>query len=312
MTGRCNSLTRECTVSRLCGLGYPGVGRSGVQVHQGLSVGGRLRGWRWWFLSASWVGGLLAYAAVVVGGCATLPDDRTLALARSEYDLAAGLVGEKNVPGAFEHLLKALELDPGLVEAWVLKGSLHLFRGELGMSEQALRRGLELAAANPRYGEPVVSDIQNTLGSVLIHDGRLDEAIALLRVSASSLLNRSPHLAWGNLGWAQYQKGDHKAALDSLGQAVRQQPRFCWGLFQLGRTHLALQQLPSADEALTLALEVDQPECARMQDAWRLRGEVRAQLEMREEAISDFERCIELAPRTEAGNSCRAYLDQAR
>ena len=252
----------------------------------------------------------VATVLVLVGltACATVPDEAVLARARSEYDLAAGLVGEKNIPGAFEHLLKAIELDPGLVDAWVLKGSLHLLRGELARSEVALRRGLELAAADPRYGEPVVSDIQNTLGSVLIHDGRLDEAIALLRVSAASLLNRSPHLAWGNLGWAQYEKGELKAALDSLSQAVRQQPRFCWGYYQLGRTHMALRQLPSADEALTLALEVDQPQCAQMQEAWRLRGEVRAQLEMREEAISDFERCIELASRTETGRSCRAYL----
>jgi tetratricopeptide (TPR) repeat protein len=66
--------------------------------------------------------------------------------------------------------------------------------------------------------------------------------------------------------------------------------------------------LAQADEALTHALEVDRDECRALQDAWLLRGETRARLGRREEAIADFERCVELDANTEAGQACAGFL----
>jgi hypothetical protein len=45
--------------------------------------------------------------------------------------------------------------------------------------------------------------------------------------------------------------------------------------------------------------------------AWRLRGETRAHLGRRDEAISDFERCVELGEGTADGRACRGFLQGA-
>ena len=63
-----------------------------------------------------------------------------------------------------------------------------------------------------------------------------------------------------------------------------------------------------AEEALTRALEVDDEGCRNLQEAWLLRGETRARLGRRDEAIQDFERSVELAANTEAGRACAGFL----
>ena len=63
-----------------------------------------------------------------------------------------------------------------------------------------------------------------------------------------------------------------------------------------------------AERALTSAIEAD-ARCASFQDAWHLRGETRMKLGGREDARADFERCVELAPQSEAGKACARYLE---
>lgn len=226
-----------------------------------------------------------------------------------EYELAAGLVGEKNTAGAFEHLFKALELDERNVDAHLLLGNLYLFRGDLKKSEASLREARRLAAEIEKFGPPKVAEIENSLGVVLMHQKRYDDAIAILRTSSSNLLNRQPHLSWGNLGWAYYEKGDYQEALNALAQAVRAQTKFCLGYYRIGRTYIALQDYTQAERAFTRALEVEEAACQELQDAWHLRGEARAQLGHRQDAIEDFERCVELASESEAGRACQGYLE---
>ncbi|MDB4986988.1 MAG: domain protein putative component of TonB system, partial [Myxococcaceae bacterium] len=138
--------------------------------------------------------------------------------AQKEYELSVGLLGEQNIPAAFEHLFKARDLDPHNPEPHQLLGNLYLLRGDLTKSEAELRESMRLAAPNPSYGAPFVAEVENSLGVVLMHQKRYDDAIAVLRESASDLLNRTPHLAWGNLGWAYYEKGQYTDAVSALNQ----------------------------------------------------------------------------------------------
>jgi type IV pilus assembly protein PilF len=229
--------------------------------------------------------------------------------AQKEYELAVGLLGEQNIPAAFEHLFKARDLDPSNPEPHQLLGNLYMLRGDFVKAEGELRESKALAEKNSAYGAPFVAEVENSIGVVLVHQKRYDEAIALLRETASNLLNRTPHLAWGNLGWAYYEKGQYTDAVAALTQSVRHQNRFCLGYYRLGQVYLALRDFERAEEALTHCLEVPDPACQGLQDAWHLRGQARARLGRREDAIGDFERCVELAPGTAATIACKSYLE---
>jgi Tfp pilus assembly protein PilF len=259
-------------------------------------------------------GGLLA-------GCPGGPSDEDVSRSRSEYDLGVGLYGESNIAGAFQHLEEAVRLDPENVEAHYFLGSLHTLRGENELAEQHLRATI---ATNERLGPSgmpaLTPDAYNALGVLFINGHRLEDAVTALRSSTGDLMNRTPHLAWGNLGWAYYEMHQYAEALEALGQAVRLQPQFCGAWYRIGQVRFAeasaageaggdAQSLfAQADEALTHALEVDRDECRALQDAWLLRGETRARLGRREEAIADFERCVELEASTEAGRACAGFL----
>jgi Tfp pilus assembly protein PilF len=229
--------------------------------------------------------------------------------AQKEYELSVGLLGEQNIPAAFEHLFKARELDPKNPEPHQLLGNLYMLRGDFAKAEVELRQSKALAEKNESYGVPFVAEVDNSLGVVLVHLKRYDEAIAILRETASNLLNRTPHLAWGNLGWAYYEKGQYTDAVSALLQSVRHQNRFCLGYYRLGQSYLALRDFEHADEALTHCLEVPDEGCQNLQDAWHLRGQARARLGQRDDAIRDFERCVELSAGTAAGRACQGYLE---
>ena len=232
--------------------------------------------------------------------------------AQREFDLAAALHREQNVPSAVEHLRKAIELDPEHPEAHLLLGLIQYQREDLVEAENHARRSVELLEAQQRQGA-ILAEARNVLGVILIDRQRYDEAADMLRLSAVDELNRAPHLAWGNLGLAFLQKGTPEAALEPLHESVRQQPAFCVGFHRLGRAYFELERYEEAEAALVASLEAHET-CAEnpvLQNAWRLRGETRAHLGRRQEALSDFERCVALAANSDDGQVCQRLLDEA-
>jgi type IV pilus assembly protein PilF len=259
-------------------------------------------------LSLSGIGGLLAFS-LLSPGCGGPASAENALRAQKEYELSVGLLGEQNVPAAFEHLFKSVELDKKNPEPHQLLGNLYMLRGDLDKAEAELLEAKALAEKNPAYGAPFVAEVENSLGVVLVHQKRYDEAIVLLRQTASNILNRTPYLAWGNLGWAYSEKGQYPQAIEALLQSVRQQPLFCLGYYRLGKAYLAVRDFERAEDALTHGLEVADEGCKSLQDAWHLRGEARAKLGRRQDAIADFERCVELSGESVAGQACQGYLE---
>ncbi len=253
--------------------------------------------------------------ALLAVGCATTSSGGIPASERSqkEFDLAAGLRDEGQTAGAIEHLRKALELDPDNAEAHLLLGFIQMERRDYQNAEQHLRTGIKLLEKQKRAGS-TLAEARNIYGVCLIELGRYDDAVEVLRQSATDELNTAPHLAWGNLGLAQFQLGEYQETVKSTMEAVRIQPRFCVGYYTMARAFWHLQQLEDAERALVSALEAD-PACGstrQLQGAWRLRGEVRARLGHRRDAIDDLERCVELDPYSNDGRMCQTLLESSR
>src|SRR5262245_49171984 len=115
----------------------------------------------------------VALLVCALAGCGAGASDRDLVRSQREFDLAVGLLGEGNVPGAFDHLLTSIRLDESNVESHLLLGNLFLVRGDYRRSERHLRTVLRIRRREPRA--------RNSLGVLYIHMRRYDAAIRELR-----------------------------------------------------------------------------------------------------------------------------------
>ena len=245
-------------------------------------------------------------------GCATASTAGTPEGERSfrEFQLAASLRDEGQTANAIEHLRIALELDPNNAEAHLLLGFIQMERRAYLNAEEQLSTAIALLEKQKRGGS-TLAEARNIYGLCLIELERYDDAIVVLRESATDELNTAPHLAWGNLGLAQFRLGEYQETVKSTMEAVRIQPRFCVGYFTMGQALARTQLWRDAERALVRAIDADESckDNPHLQGAWRLRGEVRAHLGHHQDAVADLERCVELGPYTNDGRMCQSILE---
>jgi tetratricopeptide (TPR) repeat protein len=232
-----------------------------------------------------------------------------------QYELAIGLHGEGNTPGAFHSLFKAIEIDPGNAKAHLLLGNMFLLKRADNpksydeKAEHHFHEVLRIQAGDERHPEQsLVPDAHNGLGVLYLHQRRYREAVEELTKAVEDLFNRDAYMAWGNLGWAYLDMNDNAKAIDALVRSVKLHPRFCVGYYRLGRAYMNTKQFEKAEQAFTQAIEADE-RCGVFQDAWHLRGAARMSLGLRDDARADFERCVELEADNDAGASCGRYLE---
>jgi type IV pilus assembly protein PilF len=257
----------------------------------------------------------VVWLGCLVLGCATASSAGTPNGERSfrELQLAASLREEGQTASAIEHLRLALDLDPNNAEAHLLLGFIQMERQDYQKADEHLSTAIKLLEKQ-KLGSSTLAEARNIHGLCLIELARYDEAILVLRASATDELNTAPHLAWGNLGLAQLELAEYQEAVKSTMEAIRIQPRFCIGYYTMGQAFFHLQQLEDAERALESALQAD-PACStslQLQGAWRLRGEVRARLGHRRDAVADLEQCVELDPYSNDGRMCQTLLERSR
>ncbi|HEX2678108.1 MAG TPA: tetratricopeptide repeat protein, partial [Polyangiales bacterium] len=175
-------------------------------------------------------------------------------------------------------------------------------------AEAHFRKVIEIQNGEHKVAEDLSADAHNGLGVLFIHQGRPQAALEDLNAACGDLFNRDAYMAWGNLGWAYLEMQNYPKAIDALARAVRLRRDFCVGHYRLGKAYVATKDFAKADQAATAAIESD-PRCGTFQDAWLLRGEARMNLGNRDDARADFERCVELQPKSDAGSACSRYLE---
>jgi len=228
----------------------------------------------------------------------------------AEYDLAVDLFKKNNPRSALDHARKSVELNEENDKASYLVALILLSfctgpRGfeqpdcKLAEIEKSARQSLKVAPQN--------REARNFLGQTLINEKKFKEAITVLEPLTKDPAYSTPHLAWGNLGWAQVEDGQIDRGLESLRNAVAAEPRFCVGHYHMG---LALERkgdIAGAERSLTSAVTADK-DCETLQDGWEARARVRARLMKIEDAKKDYERCVELSKETATGKKCAVEL----
>jgi type IV pilus assembly protein PilF len=233
-----------------------------------------------------------------------------------QYELAVGLQQEGNKQGAFKTLYKAIDLDPYNARAHLLLGKLFLLNRDDNpeefdrKAEQHLRAVLDIQAgehSTDQYAASV-AEAHNDLGVLMVHQGQPRRAVPEFKAAISDLFNREAHMAWGNLGWSYLEMHDYPKAIDALRRAVTLRRDFCVGHWRLGEAFMATKEFDKAETAFTAAIESDK-RCQDFQHAWHGRGMARMSQGNREDARADFERCVELGPKTEEGTACSRNLE---
>lgn len=255
-------------------------------------------------LGAALLSTLAACGPATPAGAAA-PEVRSVA----EYDLAREAFGQGRVRQALGHVEKALELDDKNADAAYLGAVLHLSfcaRDEgspdcrFADAERFVRKALEI--------QPEMREAKNTLGVVLVHERRYDEAVTVLKSLTMDIQYNSPEKAWGNLGWAYLLAGRPDDAIDALRRATAAQPLFCVGHYRLGLAYEKRKEHELAVDAFTRALDVPHPDCQKMQDAFEARASAYAALGEKQKAQNDWEKCAGMTKTTPAGKRCSDAL----
>ena len=218
---------------------------------------------------------------------------------------AARLVrlGPGNHDRAIERLKDAVELDPGLWEAWYDAGYLELGRHHTDEAIAALEKAQSIL---PSHGPTA-----QALGQAYLEAGRAGDAIKVLR----AFLERQPNTRESNaarvqLAHALRRAGRADEALESLRTVLRAEPRSAAALNALGMVYEARGQHDLADLVLHRALDVDK-ESKAAADVYNNLGLVALARRRDQEAFADFDQASRLDPALTVArrNKAMVYLD---
>jgi Tfp pilus assembly protein PilF len=233
------------------------------------------------------------------------PEQQSIA----EYDVARDAFQNQRLREALEHVEKALSLDGENADAAYLGATVLIqFCAASERSSDCRYDEAERYARLALKNNPDMRDAKNTLGVILINEGKYDDAIGVLKPLANDILYGSPEKAWGNLGWAYLKRGSADEAIDALRRAVAAQPLFCVGQFRLGLAFEKKGDFAAARDALNKAIETPRPECQKLQDAHEALGRVFVKLDRRDDARAALEKCRDIASSTSIGQRCAARL----
>lgn len=251
----------------------------------------------------------LTLALGAVGCVKSGPKGDPERMSESELDIAADLWWREGQPReALKHALRAAELDKKNADAAHLVSLIYLNFCQISRIDECRLDEAERFAEHAIKVKKDYEEAKNTLAVIYIHQERYDDAILLLTPITENILYPTPEIAWGNLGWAQLEKGDLDAAVLSLKRAVAAQPLFCVGSYRLGVAYHRAGKLESARDSLDRALETDAVGCSSMQDAFLERARVHLALGELELTRADLDRCVGLEKTNEAGRTCNKLL----
>jgi type IV pilus assembly protein PilF len=227
----------------------------------------------------------------------------------AEYDVALDYMSKGQPRIALQHVQKSISLNDTNSRALYLASTIYLsFCASSGMASPDCR--LDRAEDNARRAvkaDDGYRDAKNLLGQVLIDEKKYPEAITVLDPLTKDQAYAFPHLAWGNLGWAQVLNGQVDQGISSLKNAVTQS-EFCVGFYRLGVAYEKKSDWAQAEQSFTQAVTVDKPECKRLQDAWEERARTRLHQGRKDDAKADLEQCRDISSSSATGRACAQIL----
>ncbi len=218
---------------------------------------------------------------------------------------AARLVrlGPGNQERALERLKDAVEIDPGLWEAWYDAGWIELSRHHTDEAIAALEKAQTIL--------PTHAPTAQALAQAYVQAGRAPDAIKVLR----AYLDKQPNAKEANavrvqLAGAQRRANKLDEATETLRTVLRAEPRSAPALSALGMVYEARGQHELADLVLHRALDIDKDSKAAA-DVYNNLGLVALARRRDQEAFADFDAASRVDPLLTVArrNKAMVYLD---
>lgn len=250
--------------------------------------------------TSSFIASLGSVALVVLlAGCKHAPTEKERAGSDIHYDLGVQALNNGNMQEAFAEFEQSLRLNEQNAFAHqALAQVLHL---AFGRPQEAIRhyeRALEL--------DPQLTEAKVNLGNVYLDLKRFDEAAKLYEEALGDMRYRTPFIAQGNLGMAEYRRGNVEKAVDHLRSAITLNPQFCLGYRNLGTI---FEDTGKTEQACT-EFSRYRESCPDAVDAYFREGVCLAKLGKVEEARNRLAECAEKAPVGQMKDDCRRLGEQ--
>lgn len=169
----------------------------------------------------------------------------------AHFNLGVVLAEGRQYGQALEHIERAIELDPGFVEAWRSKAEIHRNMVQLDEAETAFTHLLELV---PDHGEAFLGRGETRrLKKDFV--GAMEDFEALLAKNDGHLQ------ALTGLGAIAFEQKDYAAAESLYRRVLALAPRHWEAVFGLGLVLLRTDKLALAEEQFRLAVSLDEEKC---------------------------------------------------
>lgn len=181
---------------------------------------------------------VLAVSALFSGACATggpgkheKKEPSRTERARMLVEVANGALSEGDPTGALENLLRAEREDAKLPELHHSKALAFFMKHDLPAATAEARKAVEL--------KEDYTEANNTLGKLLMDQGKALEATPFLSRAANDPIYRESYKPLTNLGILEYRRGDTAGASRYFSRAIEAAPSLaCIAYYYRGHIHM--------------------------------------------------------------------------
>ena len=253
-------------------------------------------------LTSVWISTLAL--ALLGSGCASSSGQLKPLTKKDHYtlllELAAANIAENDPTQALISLNQAREINDSESDLYYLYALTYYQKHETRLATESARRSVQL--------DPKSSKSKNTLGKLLLDQGKLAEAEKPLKEAASDLTYKEAYLAKTNLGIVYYKKTQLSDAEFWLNKAIEEGGEgACMALYYRGEVYSQKNQLALADKDFRRA---SRNSCSSFTDAHLAEGKTLMRLKKYDQARAKFIELQQLFPETEAATQATTYLKE--
>ena len=178
--------------------------------------------------------------------CATTPDADDIKNAEVRYKIGASYLTEQRLNDASIEFRKAIALNPQDKQSLNYLG---LISTEFEKYDEAVSYFNRAIAIDPNYSEAM-----NNLGVTYTRRHMWDDAVNYFKMALKNPLYATPEMAYSNMGYAFYSKGDYVSAADAMKKSLMRSPESPRANYILGLVHVKLGDDETAIEGFKKAV----------------------------------------------------------